>query len=442
MNSQDWKPSRFNIWTRTEDKTLLVYNSFSNAFMQFEGIEADHIANVLDGKAVVESDDTLLTLTEQGFLVPHTCDELERAQKLHETLFRQKDRFRLILIPTENCNFNCLYCYEEHKPQTMSRDIIESVIQLVQREAPKLKSMEVMWFGGEPLLAFNIVEEISQRILDICRENQIRYRCGMVTNGYLLTSQRADRCFSAEVSWFQITLDGPPETHNKLRVLASGEGTFDTILSNLQELRSKEYDFRVKIRVNFTPDTVSSIPPFLKLIKAEFGDDPRYAVYFHPVGHWGGKHDKLIKVCDRITEFNYERKLASLAHQEGFCLDHWRESLKIFGKVCYAADPRSFVIGTDGTVFKCTIAFDDPRNRIGKIMPDGSLDIDEDMHHLWTRSGEEIDTECQMCTFRPVCQGDLCPYLWIRGNERRCPKIKAHLKECLPLLAANAAVVV
>ena len=54
MNSQDWKPSRFNIWTRTEDKTLLVYNSFSNAFMQFEGIEADHIANVLDGKAVVD----------------------------------------------------------------------------------------------------------------------------------------------------------------------------------------------------------------------------------------------------------------------------------------------------------------------------------------------------------------------------------------------------
>jgi len=438
MDLKDWKPSRFNMLTRTEEGTLLVFNSFSTAFMQFEGEEAEHFAHILDGEPVEESPDFLETLAREGFIVPRTADELERARKLHESLFEHDDRLRLTLLPTENCNFRCIYCYEEHTPKRMSPELISSLVRLVRKKAPTLNNLGFSWFGGEPLLAMDIIEELTQQALEICKEHHIEYSSGMVTNGYLLTDKMADRCFSAQISRFQITLDGPAETHDTLRVLAGGGGTFDTIFANLQNLRRKKNDFQVKIRVNFTPDTISRIPDFMQFLKAEFGGDSRFAIYFHPVGQWGGKQDHLIKTCDRKTEFSLETEFMTMALQEGFTMDYWKDSLQIFGSACYAADPYSFAIGTDGTVYKCTVAFLDPTNQIGKITPDGSMNIDQELHNLWIRSGEETDTECQLCAFRPVCQGNRCPLTRLQGNRKPCPKFYTQIDKCLPLLAAEA----
>ena len=439
MNFQPlWKSSRFNIWAYHSDGTLLIVNTFSGALVQIRAEEAGYVLAILAGEPVKSPKGISAVLAQNGMLVPNFVDELQEARRLHDYSFKKNDRLHLTLLPTKQCNFRCKYCYEDFQGGRMSQGVIDSLAHLVRRQAANLRTLSISWFGGEPLMALDIIEDVSDRILTICEENQVYYSANMTTNGYLLTEPVAERCFSAGIFQFQITLDGPAKTHNTLRVLANGNATFDTIFTNLLNLRDSRNDFHIRIRVNFTPATIPSIPKFIQVLGGEFGGDSRFSIYFRGVGDWGGRHDNSIKFCDQITADNHEIEFMSLALKAGFSLDSWKEALQPFGSVCYAADPRQFVIGTDGTVYKCTVAFSDPRNQIGMLKPDGILDINEQLDRAWTSSGEEIDEECQACAFRPACQGNACPYARLNLGEMQCPRAMNHLDKFLPLLATEA----
>src|ERR1044071_7965793 len=60
---------------------------------------------------------------------------------------------QLILLPTEQCNFRCMYCYEDFSGGRMSPGVSEGVKRLIDRRLDGLRSLTVSWFGGEPLLA-------------------------------------------------------------------------------------------------------------------------------------------------------------------------------------------------------------------------------------------------------------------------------------------------
>lgn len=127
-----------------------------------------------------------------------------------------------------------------------------------------------------------------------------------------------------------------------------------------------------------------------------------------------------------------------LAAEAGFSLAAWREAIQPFGSVCYAADPRSFVVGSDGNVYKCTVAFTKPENLVGHLTSDGNLNLHPDRLAMWTASGEETDLGCQACAFRPACHGNGCPLERMnRDGQRACPPIKRHIKQVLPLLATR-----
>jgi uncharacterized protein len=433
-----WRPSQFNLWMRRPDRSLLIYNSLSGAFVQVDAREADNVASILDGRATSDPRGILSVLAVQGLLVPNTVDEFDKVRRLARSLFQQHDRLHLTLMPTEKCNFRCVYCYEDFSRGRMSAEVAHSIVSYVRHQAANLRSLTVTWFGGEPLTAFDLVEEVSHQLLEICRANRVQYSANMTTNGYLLNKQLLQRCFLAKISWFQITLDGPARIHDTLRVLAGGGGTFDTILANLRDMRDEQGEFHVRIRVNFSAATMRYVPEFLKFMGSEFGGDPRYSIYFRAVGNWGGKRDRPVEICDQATADDHEIRFMSLALHEGFGLEAWKQSMQPFGSVCYAADPRSFVIGSDGTIYKCTVAFDDPRNQVGTVACDGSLEIDEELLALWTLSEEEPDETCRLCAFRPACLGRVCPLSRLNSGERQCPMVKAHASRCLPLLASEA----
>ncbi|MNP18518.1 hypothetical protein D3C76_1110030 [compost metagenome] len=108
------------------------------------------------------------------------------------------------------------------------------------------------------------------------------------------------------------------------------------------------------------------------------------------------------------------------------------------GAVCYAAKPNSLVIGSDGKLYKCSIALDDENNQLGQLHADGSMELDTEKVARWTDSGEEQDAVCKACFFRPACQGNHCPLYRIRTGKRPCPHEKRKIKQVLHLLWKNA----
>ncbi|HVR98040.1 MAG TPA: radical SAM protein, partial [Thermoanaerobaculia bacterium] len=75
----------------------------------------------------------------------------------------------LIILPTEKCNFRCTYCYEDFAVGRMKPVIVESVKELIRRRAGDLDTLCLSWFGGEPLLARDIVLDVSTFAAELAR---------------------------------------------------------------------------------------------------------------------------------------------------------------------------------------------------------------------------------------------------------------------------------
>ncbi|MBI1744717.1 radical SAM protein [Candidatus Acetothermia bacterium] len=422
-----------------------------------------------------------------GLLVPEPMDEYARARAAHRRAQEGEGQLQLILMPTEQCNFRCVYCYETFIRPKMKPEIRQGIKNLVRKRANSLKQLQIAWFGGEPLVGFDVVRELSRDMIRTCTQHHVAYRAGMTTNGYLLTPSVARELVEElEVRDYQITLDGPPEEHNRRRKLIGGQSTFERIFENLKAMKQLSGHFRVAIRMNFDMGNHSKIPNFIERLAQEFGEDSRFSVLFRPVEEWGGpnkanelpkpsaknggvdgKSTALPKLGNEVLQpgarpavpegtreasptpagnpvkilsmLAGERKMmefSNYATQHKLkCLD--ADILQPEGYVCYAAKPYSLVVGSDGTLYKCTVAFSNEKNHVGKLLPDGTLQIHQERFNLWVKDYVAEDKGCQSCHFLPACHGSACPLIRIETGKRPCPPPKRFIKQAIGYTAAN-----
>lgn len=426
-------PSRFNVRSRTKKGSLVLYNSYTGAVVTIPNQQEEIVLQAIHPKIGFEGEPTpfIQNLIDGGFLVPAGTDELRRAQRLHQYETHKSQALHLIIMPTENCNFRCVYCYESFERDKMELDVREGLKNFIRQKCSQIRFLNIHWFGGEPLFAADVVEELSQSFMESCAKYGVRYSAAMTTNGFLLDEAMFNRMAAAGVNRYQITLDGTAHTHNQRRILAEGGDTFATIFDNLQAMHRSSHPFNVKVRVNFDRENLDEIPVLMDSIREKMEHDSRYEMSFHRIGQWGGPNDDNLPVCDHKQAYD----LFEMAKDKGFSLGFLNHLLQPRGSVCYAANPFSFVFGSDGTVYKCTVALDDERNKVGKLHRNGFLELDDDKYTLWVTSGEEVDSTCQSCFYRPSCQGNACPLERIQNDVRPCPPQKQNIKKVLQVIA-------
>ena len=426
------EPSRFNSRRSAPDGSLLLYNSYSGAFSAFP----PHVVqDVLVRLARTGYSGQLVSLTkymfDRGYLVPAQTDELARARMLYAQQQNKPDTLELILLASEECNFRCVYCYEEFPRETMEPWVAEGIIRMLQARIKRLNRVKVEWFGGEPLLGWPAIERIAPAVQAICRENDVQYSSGMTTNGYLLTPERFAKLVSWGVTGYQITLDGPKEHHDAHRPLKEGGSSFNSILSNLLAMHETTFEFGVAVRVNFDRASIEGIPTLLTLLNDLKGDS-RFRLRFYPVGRWGGKNDAELEVCGTSAEEELQN-LNTLASSNGHSPESRLTLLQPSGNnVCYAARPYNLIIGADGKIMKCTVALDTKDyNIVGMLKPDGQAEIDLDKFAKWVNPYFEDDVACKRCFHLPVCQGSSCPLPRIETGARPCPPAKQQIGKTL-----------
>ncbi|MBP3041903.1 radical SAM protein, partial [Bacillaceae bacterium Marseille-Q3522] len=238
-------PSRFNVKARGDAGEFLITNLYTGAFglVSNENVE---IANRVLRKTGVEIENpegVIADLIEGGFLIEENIDEFNRATYLHGTGIHRTDSLFLTIMPTEQCNFRCIYCYESFLRGSMPLELRKGVIKFVEKKAKLIDDFFVDWFGGEPLLAFDVIEELSKAFLNICDSNNVKYGAAMTTNGYNLTVDTMKKCLFYNIKGFQITIDGNLKQHNERRILRDGGNTFEVIFKNLRDLHNSDLDF-------------------------------------------------------------------------------------------------------------------------------------------------------------------------------------------------------
>ncbi|MEV6975854.1 radical SAM protein [Kitasatospora sp. NPDC093806] len=303
------------------------------------------------------------------------------------------DRLQLILLPTEQCNFRCTYCYEDFEIGRMAPEVVAGVKNLIDRRAAGLRHLQVSWFGGEPMLARAIVEEVAEHVRQAQRRHpELAYGSDMTTNGYLLDGRTAERLSGLGVRSYQVSLDGPDAFHDRTRVRADGRGTFEQIWRNLVEIREGSADLRMMLRVHLTPENLPAMPGFLTRVRDTFLDDPRFRVFLKRVVRLGGPNDATMEVIGR-DERQIDELRALLTEGGG------PERLFTAEQVCYAAKANSLLVRADGRLGKCTVALSDAANDIGRLRPDGSLEVDNPKLRPWLQGWAERDPELNGCPY-------------------------------------------
>ncbi len=307
----------------------------------------------------------------------------------------RSDRLHLILLPTEQCNLRCTYCYEDFQLPRMSPGVLGGIKKLLTNRGSSLNLLDVSWFGGEPLVAYDAICEVMEHAGQLARtHSNLQVRSDITTNAYTLTKERFGKLVGLGISQYQIALDGPSAVHDSRRGLAGGGGTFERIWSNLLATREHHSAFRIQLRIHVAPDTAGSLEPLLEEIAAEFGGDRRYRVTFKLLSRWGGPNDGEIVVFKKEAGRQAVRRLQARAFELGLADP---EPAADGPFVCYATKPNSLLIRSDGTIGKCTLALHADGNRLGSLGEDGSIAVDARRLSHWSRgliSGNAKELSC------------------------------------------------
>jgi len=429
-----YKPSQFNLLADTPTDDIVVINTMSGSHVLFPRAYREKARRLLaQGEIVVDESNRNLVhqLASVGIVVPAESNERRQLRYLQAHQTSTSRSLQLIVFPTEKCNFRCVYCYEDFVKGKMSHSLRRGLVKFVTAQTASLDSLAIDWFGGEPLLAFDVMKDVLPEINTACAANSCRLGGHITTNGYLLSSDIAQQLLDWQVNSFQITVDGPPDEHNKRRQLhkhrANGvgadeeHGTFDRIMENVQALLAQRRVFHLQLRTNYDLNSLDSMAGWIDTMASMVADDPRVRVDFCPI--WAEPDNVEVSMAVGETKQRTYVELMAAAHAKGL-RSNAPGYLSLGGLVCYAAKANSFVVRSDGLLNKCTVALDADYNAVGRLHEDGTVKLEIDKLAKWTSSGLEEDSTCQGCAMSAACQGNACPLERFENNRRPCPPPK------------------
>jgi len=431
--------SRYNHFQPWRDGYYIAYNAMSGAvaLMTDENYAVYHrivekLSSDPPAELTAEESELLKQLEYGRFMRADGIDERAALRMEHNLSRYDRTSLGLVIAPTMACNMACGYCFESKSPIKMAPAVIESVVSFVEKQAKTLGGLEVDWYGGEPLLALDIIEDLTESFLDLAEEHQFEYSSSIITNGYLLTPDNVDRLVRLKIRHAQVTLDGPGRMHNVKRPLKNGKESFDRIIENLKYAADKiSIGVRVNVDKTFTLETIEEL--LNELIAA--GLQERVGVYF-------GMVEPSSQVCANISESCYETADFSLVEvdyyrlllQKGFRIDKLPSPMATF---CMTQTVNAHLIDAEGYLYRCWNHVGDKEKRYGNIA-DAINYMDDNFQRLFAFNPFE-QTECYECNLLPVCMGG-CPARRTDRElpaEKMCEAWKHNLEPMLEIIALS-----
>lgn len=330
-----------------------------------------------------------------------------------------RKHLELTIMPTERCNFRCVYCYEDFKIGRMKPWVREGIKRLISKRIERygLDYLELNWFGGEPLLAKDIVFDIAAHAANLSKAGAIGELGGEITaNGYFLDRATLVTLVGLGQTRYQITLDGDEREHNQTRRSASGVPTFETIWSNLVAAHETDLDFRIVLRLHIMPGNAESLSKLVDRLVGSLEGDRRFSFFIREVSNLGGptagavayiSPQEAYDIADRLVHRFETHDLRARNGVAGLFESHVdvRDILKANSEsqatsvpyICYAAKPYHFVIRPTGKIVKCTVHFDSDVNAVGTLNGDGTISLNNTKMAHWTRgyqTGNNIELGC------------------------------------------------
>lgn len=383
-----YKASRFNCIKKGEK--VAICNTFSGSMAVLEQSEYAKLQQI-NNYSTTDSD--VQKWLEQGFIVEVDKDEVAITNfcRYRDSFLRNRPIYRI--LTTSACNARCFYCYEKGRPiQTMNQETAIQVGNFIMKRTKDNTRVTLNWFGGEPLLNPDVITLITK---NIAASTNIKFRSTIITNASLFTLKLINL---AKEVWnlnnVQITLDGLEENHERRKAYVNSGMTFSRTIGHISLLLTT--GIHVTLRLNYDKDNYNDIIKLIYFIKNTFGDTPNLSCYAYPL--FNTIHSKGYSYIAKGEISKYEARLKDVLFECGYY-----NPLKILSRrtySCFATDPYSFVINTDGLLYKCTMDMSDTSRAVGNVQ-DG-VNINNPLTE-WTTP--ILPSKCEKCKLLPICQG-------------------------------------
>lgn len=232
----------------------------------------------LDKNEIVECLDDVKELKKEGKLFA------EDTFSPIATAFKEKSGNvikALCLHVAHTCNLNCSYCFASQGKYhgdraVMSFEVGKRALDFLIENSGTRRNLEVDFFGGEPLMNWQVVKDLVKYARSIESQYNKNFRFTLTTNGVLIDDDVIEFC-NKEMSNVVLSLDGRKEIHDRLRVDYAGNGSWDKIVPKFQKLVKARGDKSYYIRGTFThanPDFMKDIQAMLDLGFTELSLEP------------------------------------------------------------------------------------------------------------------------------------------------------------------------
>jgi uncharacterized protein len=415
-----------------------------------------------DGAMREEEREALDLLRENGFLVASRAADREALDRYLDDVRSDTSELNVTLLTTLQCNFACDYCFQgDHgdynaRAEKMSMDTATQAIEWMTRELDRIRPEKLVltFFGGEPLLNLPVMYEVAERMWAATQERDVPMFVNIITNGLLLTPAVVDRMAPLGLNGVKITLDGDRDTHNRMRPLRGGQGTFDRIIENVRKVAGR---CRISIGGNFDEASVDSLPALLDFLKQQDFAGKLAKVFFKPiiraepaapkgvipltpiggdrlngtcmtsVGAGGGSAcDSCHALDDKLTFLHGETRRLGFPTHDG-----------VHNGPCHVHKQHAHTIGPDGSLYPCPGFTGQLALSTGHIT---------DADQPWRAAArEKFDRlapwkACGDCAFIPVCAGGCVAASHTQLGDMNMPTChKRSFESALVALAETAA---
>lgn len=316
----------------------------------------------------------------------------------------------LCLHIAHDCNLACQYCFAEEgeyhgKRELMSYEVGKKALDFLVANSGSRRNLEVDFFGGEPLMNFQVVKDLVAYGRSLEKKYDKQFRFTLTTNGVLLNDDIMEFA-NREMGNVVLSIDGRPEVHNRMRPFRSGDGSYDLIVPKFQKFADSRHQEKYYVRGTFTRNNLDFSKDVLHLADLGFKQISVEPVVAQETDDYAIREEDLPQLCEEYENLALEMVRRS-GTDEDFNFFHFMIDLE--GGPCVAKRLSGCGSGTEylavtptGDLYPCHQFVGNPDFLMGNV-DDGV--VNTQLRDEFKSCNVYAKEKCRECFARFYCSG-------------------------------------